>query len=82
MKDKISEIGIAYRATEDQYILVLERPNKGRSIGKYGRMQWNYLEEPDQMMFNKVAEEYLLNRKAGKQKKFKSKNGGTKNDAE
>ena len=29
--------------------------------------------------FNKAAEDYLLNRKADKQKKSKSKNGGTKN---
>lgn len=29
--------------------------------------------------FNKAAEEYLSNRKANKQKKTKSKNGGTKN---
>lgn len=29
--------------------------------------------------FNKAAEEYLSNRKADKQEKSKSKNGGTKN---
>lgn len=29
--------------------------------------------------FNKAAEEYLSNRKADKQEKFKGKNGGTKN---
>ena len=29
--------------------------------------------------FNKAAEDYLSNRKADKQKKSKSKNGGTKN---
>ncbi len=29
--------------------------------------------------FNKAAEDYLLNRKVDKQKKSKSKNGGTKN---
>lgn len=52
MKDKITANGITYKMVGDYYIPALELPDEGRSIGKYGRMHRNYLEEHNPMMFN------------------------------
>lgn len=55
MKDKINENGIEYKRTGDCYIPVLELPEEERSIGKYGRMHRDYLEEHNPMMFNDLV---------------------------
>ena len=52
MKDRIEENGIAYELVGDYYIPVMELPGEERSIGKYGRMHRDYLEEHDPMIFN------------------------------
>lgn len=55
MKDKITANGITYKMVGDYYIPVLELQEEGRSIGKYGRMHRNYLEEHNPMMFNTLV---------------------------
>ena len=55
MKDKINEKGIEYKRTGDYYIPVLELLKEERSIGKYGRMHRDYLEEHNPMMFNDLV---------------------------
>ena len=55
MKDKITENGIMYKLIGDYYIPVLELPEEERSIGKYGRMHRDYLEEHNPMMFNDLV---------------------------
>ena len=52
MKDRIEENSIAYELGGDYYIPVMELPDEERSIGKYGRMHRDYLEEHDPMIFN------------------------------
>lgn len=52
MKDRIEENSIAYELVGDYYIPVMELPDEERSIGKYGRMHRDYLEEHDPMIFN------------------------------
>ena len=55
MKDRIEENGIVYDLVGDYYILVLELPDEDRSIGKYGRMHWEYLKKYNPMMFNDLV---------------------------
>ena len=55
MKDRIEENGIAYELVGDYYIPVLELPDEDRSIGKYGRMHWEYLKKYNPMMFNDLV---------------------------
>ena len=52
MKEKINENGIMYKLVGDYYIPELEVTDEERSIGKYGRMHRDYLEEHDPMIFN------------------------------
>lgn len=52
MKEKINENGIMYKLVGDYYIPALEVTDEERSIGKYGRMHRDYLEEHDPMIFN------------------------------
>ena len=52
MKEKINENGIMYKLVGDYYIPALEVTDKECSIGKYGRMHRDYLEEHDPMIFN------------------------------
>lgn len=52
MKEKINENGIMYKLVGDYYIPALEVTDEDRSIGKYGRMHRDYLEEHDPMIFN------------------------------
>ena len=52
MKDKITENGIVYKLVGDYYIPVLALLDEERTIGKYGRMHRDYLEEHNQMIFN------------------------------
>ena len=52
MKDRIEENSIAYELVGDYYIQVMELPDEERSIGKYGRMHRDYLEEHNPMIFN------------------------------
>ena len=52
MKDRIEENSIAYELVGDYYIPVMELPDEERSIGKYGWMHRDYLEEHDPMIFN------------------------------
>ena len=52
MKGKITENGIMYKLIGDYYIPALEATDEERSIGKYGRMHRDYLEEHDPMIFN------------------------------
>lgn len=55
MKDKITENGIVYKLVGDYYIPALEVTDEERSIGKYGRMHRDYLEEHNPMMFNDLV---------------------------
>lgn len=55
MKEKITENGIVYKLVGDYYIPILELPEEKRSIGKYGRIHRNYLEEHNPMMFNDLV---------------------------
>lgn len=55
MKDRIEENGIAYELVGDYYIPVMELPGEERSIGKYGRMHWEYLKEYNPMMFDDLV---------------------------
>ena len=52
MKEKINENGIMYKLVGDYYIPALEVTDEERSIGKYGKMHRDYLEEHDPMIFN------------------------------
>lgn len=52
MKDKITENGIMHKLVGDYYIPALEVTDEERSIGKYGKMHRDYLEEHDPMIFN------------------------------
>lgn len=52
MKDKIIENAIMYKLVGDYYIPVLTLPDEERTIGKYGRMHRDSLEEHDPMIFN------------------------------
>lgn len=52
MKNKMNVNGMDYVLTGDYYIPVLKLPAEEGSIGKYGRMHREYLEEHNPMLYN------------------------------
>ena len=60
MKNKMSENGIEYVLAGDYYIPDLKLPNEDRTIGKYGRMHRDYLEEHHPLRFNHLVLEGQL----------------------
>ena len=55
MKNKMSENGIEYVLAGDYYIPDLKLPDEERTIGKYGRMHRDYLEEHHPVRFNHLV---------------------------
>ena len=60
MKNKMSENGIEYVLAGDYYIPDLKLPDEERTIGKYGRMHRDYLEEHHPLRFNHLVLEGQL----------------------
>ena len=60
MKNKMSENGIEYVLAGDYYIPDLKLPNEERTIGKFGRMHRDYLEEHHPLRFNHLVLEGQL----------------------
>ena len=60
MKNKMSENGIEYVLAGDYYIPDLKLPDEERTIGKYGRMHRDYLEENHPLRFNHLVLEGQL----------------------
>ena len=60
MKNKMSENSIEYVLAGDYYIPDLKLPDEERTIGKYGRMHRDYLEEHHPLRFNHLVLEGQL----------------------
>ena len=60
MENKMKNNSIEYVLAEDYYIPDLKLPNEERTIGKYGRMHRDYLEENHPMWFNHLILEGQL----------------------
>ena len=60
MENKMNINDMNYVLAGDYYIPDLKLPNEKRSIGKYGRMHRDYLEEQNPMRFNNLVLEGQL----------------------
>ena len=60
MENKMKNNSIEYVLAEDYYIPDLKLPNEERTIGKYGRMHRDYLEEHHPLRFNHLVLEGQL----------------------
>lgn len=60
MENKMNKNGMDYVLAGDYYIPALKLPHEERSIGKYGRMHRDYLEEYNPMRFNNLVLEGQL----------------------
>lgn len=49
------ENGLSYVKNGDYYVPELKLPEENRSIGKYGRMHWEYLENSNPILFNDLV---------------------------
>ena len=60
MENKMKNSSIEYVLAGDYYIPDLKLPNEERTIGKYGRMHRDYLEEHNPLRFNHLVLEGQL----------------------
>ena len=60
MENKMKNSSIEYVLAGDYYIPDLKLPNEDRTIGKYGRMHRDYLEEHHPLRFNHLVLEGQL----------------------
>ena len=59
MENKMNINDMNYVLAGDYYIPDLKLPNEDRTIGKYGRMHRDYLEEHHPLRFNPVSYTHL-----------------------